>query len=249
MQKTLSQVFAVACLLSALTAMSCKARQPEANREPRTTEDKVFYALGVEFGRRITSLSISPAELSMVQAGLRDAVSHRTSKVDLERIRADSARLTEARKKATADEHKVKGLAFIEKISQEPGTQRLDAGVVVQKLQPGTGVRPGATDIVRVNYEGRLLDGTVFDNSYRAPKQPLEVGLLAVMSCWQIGIPAINVGAKARLFCPSEVAYGDDGMPPVVAGGATLIFDVELLGTRPLEAAPEVSAPRPNPPQ
>ena len=119
--------------------------------------------------------------------------------------------------------------------------------MVVKELQPGTGPHPGATDIVRVNYEGRLLDGTVFESSCK-DKKPMEVGLLVVMSCWQIGLPAIKVGAKARLFCPSEVAYGDDGMPPVIAGGATLVFDIELLGAKPLEAAPEVSAPRPLPP-
>ena len=236
------------CLLMSLLAVGCKERSGAATEtQPKTVEDKVFYALGMEFGRRIVSLSISPGEMAMLKAGLSDAVARQASKVNLEEIRAASAQLTEERKKASAEEEKKKGLAFLDKVANEPGTQRLKAGVVVEELQPGTGHNPGATDIVKVNYEGSLLDGTVFESSYK-DKKPMEVGLLAVMSCWQIGIPTLKVGEKARLFCPSEVAYGDDGMPPVITGGATLIFDLELLGAKPLATPPEISAPRPLPP-
>jgi len=239
--------FLAGCLLTALLAVGCKGRLAAEN-QPKTVEDKVFYALGMEFGRRIVSLSLSPAELAMVKAGLSDAVARQASRVDLEEIRAASAQLTEERRKASADAEKKKGLAFVDEVASEPKTARLKAGVVVKELQPGTGRNPGATDIVKVNYEGRLLDGTVFESSYK-DKKPLEVGLLAVMSCWQIGIPAMRVGEKARLFCPSDVAYGDDGMPPVIPGGATLIFDVELLAAKPLDGPADVSAPRPLPPR
>lgn len=249
MQNARTQAFLVGCWLSSFLALGCQGRPgATANSEPKTVEDKVFYALGMEFGRRVVSLSMSPVELAMLKAGLSDAIARRASKVDLEQVRAASARLTEQRKKASAEEEKKKALLFVDQVAKEPGTQRLNGGVVVKKLRPGTGINPGATDIVRVNYEGRLLDGTVFESSYKENK-PMEVGLLAVMSCWQIGIPAIRVGEKARLFCPSDVAYGDDGMPPIIAGGATLIFDIELLGARPLDPAPEISAPRPVSPQ
>lgn len=245
MPNPIRPVVLAGCVLTSLLAVGCKGRLgAAAGAQPRTVEDKVFYALGMEFGRRIVSLSMSPAELAMVKAGISDAVARRASKVDLEQIRGASSQLTEQRNKASADAEKKKGLAFVDKIAGEPGAQRLKAGVVVKQLRPGTGPHPGATDIVKVNYEGRLLDGTVFESSYK-DKKPMQVGLLAVMSCWQIGIPVLNVGEKARLFCPSEVAYGDDGMPPTIPGGATLVFDVELLSTRPLDAPPEVSAPRP----
>lgn len=234
--------------VTSLLAISCKGRPaPGRDAELRTMEDKVFYALGMEFGRRIVSLSMSPRELAMLEAGLSDGVNRQASKVDLEPIRAASSQLTEQRKKASAAEEKKNGLVFVDKVAQQPGAHWLKAGVLIKELRPGTGQHPGATDIVKVNYEGRLLDGTVFESSYKGGK-PMEVGLLAVMSCWQIGLPAMAVGAKAQLFCPSEVAYGDDGMPPVIAGGATLVFEIELLGTKPLDAAPQVSAPPPLPP-
>lgn len=236
------------CLLSSLLMTSCRGdRGAAVTSEPKTVDDKVFYALGMEFGRRIVSLSMSPAELAMLEAGLSDGVSRRPSKVDLEQIRPAGARLSEQRKKASAEEEKKKDLVFVDRVAAEPGARRLKAGVVLKEIRPGTGPHPGATDIVKVNYEGRLLDGTVFESSYKDHK-PMEVGLLAVMSCWQIGLPAVAVGAKVRLFCPSEVAYGDEGMPPVIAGGAALVFDIELLGAKPLDPAPEVSAPRPLPP-
>jgi len=84
---------------------------------------------------------------------------------------------------------------------------------------------------VRVHYHGTLTDGTVFDSSVQRG-QPAEFPLNQVIPCWTEGVQRMKVGEKARLVCPSEVAYGDRGAPPNIPGGATLIFDVELLSIR-----------------
>ena len=85
-----------------------------------------------------------------------------------------------------------------------------------------------ATDKVKVHYHGTLIDGTVFDSSVER-KQPIDFALNGVIPCWTEGVQMMKVGGKARLVCPSEIAYGDNGAPPKIKPGATLVFDVELL--------------------
>jgi FKBP-type peptidyl-prolyl cis-trans isomerase FkpA len=95
-------------------------------------------------------------------------------------------------------------------------------------IQPGTGASPSASDSVKVNYRGTLIDGTEFDSSYKR-NQPAQFPLSGVIRCWTEGVQKMKVGGKARLVCPSDIAYGDKGHPPVIPGGATLIFEIQLL--------------------
>ena len=81
---------------------------------------------------------------------------------------------------------------------------------------------------MKVHYEGRLVDGTVFDSSYKR-NEPASFSLQGVVPCWTAGLQKMKVGEKAQLTCPSDAAYGDQGRPPTIPGGATLVFDVELL--------------------
>jgi len=134
----------------------------------------------------------------------------------------------QARSSAGADKEKVAGREYAEKAAKEPGASKLPSGVVYKTLTPGNGPSPAATDKVKVNYEGRLTNGTVFDSSYKRG-QPAEFGINQVIKCWTEGVQKMKVGEKARLVCPSDIAYGDHGHPPTIPGGATLVFDVELL--------------------
>ena len=92
------------------------------------------------------------------------------------------------------------------------------------------GKQPGATDRVSVHYEGMLDDGTVFDSSYGGEPFTFELGKGQVISGWEIGVASMLLGEKAELTIESDYGYGKDGMPPVIPGYATLIFDVELVG-------------------
>jgi FKBP-type peptidyl-prolyl cis-trans isomerase FkpA len=92
----------------------------------------------------------------------------------------------------------------------------------------GAGTQPTAADVVRVHYEGRLADGTVFDSSI-ARNEPAEFPLSGVIPCWTQGVAQMKVGGKATLVCPPELAYGAAGAPPTIPPNATLTFDVELL--------------------
>ncbi len=134
-----------------------------------------------------------------------------------------------ARASAGSDKEKTAGHEYAEKAAKEEGATKLPSGLVYKTLTPGNGASPAATDKVKVNYEGRLTNGTVFDSSYKRG-QPAEFGLNQVIKCWTEAVQKMKVGEKARLVCPSDIAYGDHGHPPTIPGGATLVFEVELLG-------------------
>ena len=90
---------------------------------------------------------------------------------------------------------------------------------------------------MKVHYKGTLIDGTEFDSSYKRG-QPAEFPLNGVIPCWTEGVQKMKVGGKAKLVCPSDIAYGDRGAPPKIPPGATLVFEVELLDVKPAAAAP-----------
>ncbi|HVI22146.1 MAG TPA: FKBP-type peptidyl-prolyl cis-trans isomerase [Myxococcales bacterium] len=127
----------------------------------------------------------------------------------------------------TAGPNKEKGKAFADKLAKEPGAEKFPSGLVKKTVKPGNGPMPKETDKVKVNYEGKLVDGTVFDSSYKRG-QPAEFPLNGVIKCWTEGVSKMKVGEEAQLVCPSDIAYGDMGRPSIPPG-STLVFKVELL--------------------
>ena len=99
---------------------------------------------------------------------------------------------------------------------------------MIRTLREGTGASPLATDTVKVHYEGRLVDGTVFDSSIKRG-EPAEFPLHQGIGCWTDGVQTLTVGGTAQHTCPANLAYGERGSPPAIPPGATLVFDVELL--------------------
>jgi FKBP-type peptidyl-prolyl cis-trans isomerase FkpA len=108
--------------------------------------------------------------------------------------------------------------------SAPPGSVKTASGLIYRELQAGTGLSPTATDTVKVNYRGTLENGMEFDSSYKR-NEPI--------SCWTEGVQKMKVGGKSQLVCPANIAYGEEGRPPVIPGGATLTFEIELLGIGP----------------
>jgi FKBP-type peptidyl-prolyl cis-trans isomerase FkpA len=115
--------------------------------------------------------------------------------------------------------------AYLEKAAAAPGAIRTPSGLIYRELRPGTGTSPVATDTVKVNYRGTLVNGKQFDASSN-----VQFPLNRVIPCWTEGLQKMKVGGKSELVCPSSIGYGDAGSPPDIPGGATLIFEIELLG-------------------
>lgn len=130
---------------------------------------------------------------------------------------------------ANADSEHEKGQAFLAQNSKAEGVVTTQSGLQYKVLHKGSGVEhPKATDTVKVHYHGTLIDGKVFDSSVNRGK-PISFPLNRVIKGWTEGLQLMVVGEKTRLFIPSELGYGNRGVGPIPAG-ATLIFDVELLG-------------------
>ena len=135
--------------------------------------------------------------------------------------------LVAARAERAVAREKATSVAYLTKAAAEPGVVRTDSGLIYRDMLSGTGPSPAASDNVRVHYRGTLINGTEFDSSYRR-NEPAQFPLDGVIPCWTEGVQKMKVGGKARLVCPSDLAYGDAGRPSI-PGGATLVFEVELL--------------------
>ena len=112
--------------------------------------------------------------------------------------------------------------------SKEAGAKVTASGLVYRSLKDGTGASPAATDRVKVHYKGTFPDGKEFDSSYKR-NEPTEFPLNGVIPCWTEGVQLMKTGGKAKLTCPSAIAYGQRGAGGVIPPNATLVFEVELL--------------------
>jgi len=192
-----------------------------------TTDDqKTIYALGLVMARSLGQFDLSPAELEIVKRALSDAVAHKPA-LDLEQWGPKIQPLAQARGARVAQKAKAESAAFLVKAAAEPGASKTPTGLIYKDVTPGTGASPKATDTVKVNYRGTFTDGKEFDSSYKR-NQPAQFPLNGVIKCWTEGVQKMKVGGKARLVCPSDIAYGDQGRGEI-PGGATLVFDIELL--------------------
>jgi FKBP-type peptidyl-prolyl cis-trans isomerase FkpA len=202
----------------------------------KTDDDKALYALGYTLGQRLKGdFSPTKAELELIKKGLSDGMTGAKAKVEVETYGPKINQLAQARaQKAAADQAKAapaqkeKDAPYLEKAAKEKGAVKDPTGLVYVPLKEGTGAQPKATDTVKVHYTGTLTNGTEFDSSLKRG-QPAEFPLNRVIKCWTEGLQKMKPGGKAKLVCPSDIAYGDAGKPPQIPGGATLVFEVELL--------------------
>ncbi len=191
-----------------------------------TDDEKTVYALGLMMGQSLSMFNLSPAEIEIVKRALSDAAAGKPA-LELSEWGAKIDPLARSRAAAVAEKQKASSAAYLAKCAAEPGAVKTESGLVYKDVKVGDGASPKATDTVKVHYRGRLTDGTEFDSSYKR-NEPAQFPLKGVIKCWTEGVQRMKVGGKATLVCPSDIAYGDQGRPSI-PGGATLVFDIELL--------------------
>ncbi len=125
-------------------------------------------------------------------------------------------------------------MAYLASNKEKPGVISTDSGLQYQVIREGTGPKPVATDVVLVHYEGKLVDGTIFDSSYQRG-QPAAFPLNQVIPGWTEGVQLMPTGSKYHFVVPPALAYGSRGAGGVIPPGAVLEFDIELLAVRPAE--------------
>lgn len=227
----------VVLVLVGLTAVGCSK-----GKDPKTEEEKTFYAIGTMFGSRLTQLSMSDAEIESLASGLRDAAKGDKQKVDPMAYQQKIQDMFKSRMEKQAVDVKKKGAEFLENFVKKEGATKTASGMAYKHLKEGTGPSPKETDIVKVHYHGTLTDGTVFDSSRERGKE-VSFPLNRVIRGWTEGVQLMKVGGLTKFVIPSELAYGDAGAPPKIRGGETLVFEVELIGIEKAPAAGAVPAP------
>ena len=198
---------------------------------PTTEEQKTLYALGMLVSRSLAVFDLNPAELEFVKQGITDAGTGKSPAVDISVYNDKVQELARSRRKAQGEKLASVNKEFMEKAAGEKGAVKTDSGMVYLSLKEGEGNSPVSTDTVKVNYRGTLPDGKEFDSSFKRGK-PAEFRLDGVIKCWTEGLQRMKVGGKAKLVCPSTLAYGEAGAGDLILPGATLVFEVELLDVR-----------------
>jgi len=192
-------------------------------------DEKTIYALGAMLGQRaVEPLHLSEAEFEILQKGIASTGRGGEADFSIEEYGPKLEAFMQARAAVVAEQEKQGSQAFLSDAAGAEGAAKMASGLVYRTIEPGQGASPAATDVVKVHYHGTLTDGTVFDSS-RERGEPVEFPLNQVIPCWTEGVQKMKVGETAQLVCPSDIAYGDGGRPGIPPG-ATLVFEVELIG-------------------
>lgn len=197
--------------------------------------DKLSYALGLSMGNNFRASGISEINVqdfadgvAAVFYGAEPKMTYDEAKAEIQRYFTElQAKQEEAAKKAGAENAKA-GEAFLMENGKRVEVKTLPSGLQYEVIAEGEGESPKADDQVMVHYEGRLIDGTVFDSSIDRG-EPATFGVTQVIPGWVEALQLMKPGAKWRLFIPSALAYGPQGAGGIIGPNQTLIFDVELL--------------------
>ncbi len=199
-----------------------------------SVQERASYAIGFSAGQQLGSQG-ADIDVDQLVAGLRDAFAGEEGKLTAEQMQAA---MTEFQQQMMAAENerlategadnKAAGDAFLTENAGNPGIVVLDSGLQYEVIEEGTGMSPEATDQVTVHYEGRLIDGTVFDSSYDKGA-PVTFPLNQVIPGWTEGVQLMKTGGKYRFFIPGDLGYGATPPPGAIGPNSTLIFEVELL--------------------
>jgi FKBP-type peptidyl-prolyl cis-trans isomerase FkpA len=194
-------------------------------------EEKAFYTVGLMFGTRLKNLELQDGELAAIYQGLYDSAKGNKPKVDGAKFQKKVQEMFKNRIEAGSKKVKKSGETFITSFLKESGAKKTASGLAYKIIKQGSGKQPKATDVVEVHYHGTLTDGTVFDSSVDRKKK-ISFPLNRVIKGWTEGLQLLKVGGKIKLVIPSGLAYGDQGAPPKIPGGATLVFEVELFSIK-----------------
>jgi FKBP-type peptidyl-prolyl cis-trans isomerase FklB len=195
-----------------------------------TDETRVSYGIGRQLGDQLRDNPPPGVSLEAILVGLTDAFRGHASRVGQEELAASFKVIREIMQAEAASQAKAAasaGVAFLSENAKRDGITTLPSGLQYEVLSTGSGEKPTADSTVRTHYHGTLIDGTVFDSSYDRG-EPAEFPVNGVISGWTEALQLMNAGSKWRLYVPSELAYGEQGVgsiPPYTV----LVFDVELL--------------------
>ncbi len=191
--------------------------------------DKISYALGLSLGQNLLSSGVKQLEYQDLAAGIEDVLKAREPKITYQEAQTVLNRFFSELEQKAAKAAKEQGEKFLEQNKQRPSVKTTPSGLQYEILEPALGMKPKPTDTVRVHYEGTLIDGTVFDSSYKRGES-ITFPLNGVIAGWTEGLQLMSIGAKYKFYIPYQLGYGERGAGAQIPPYAALIFTVELLG-------------------
>ena len=233
MARMLTCVLVLALVWTSVALAAEKAKVPELDL--KTDGQKLSYSMGLEIGGSLKRMDME-MDLTALIRGITDRLKGREPLLNarevaqIQKAFMERQRVAQMTKRKVASERNAKeGAAFLAANGKKAGVVSTESGLQYTVLKEGDGPRPKATDRVKVHYKGTLLDGTVFDSSYKRGK-PAVFAANRVIPGWTEALQLMKVGSKYKLFIPANIGYGDRGAGAMIGPNATLIFEVELLG-------------------
>jgi FKBP-type peptidyl-prolyl cis-trans isomerase FklB len=193
-----------------------------------TSIDSLSYSIGVQVAEYYKTQGVEKVNAEYVKKAFNDVFNKKTLTISEEEANMNIQKKLQEFMANKINADKEAGTKFLEENKKRPGVITLPSGLQYEILTKGTGPIPKATDTVKANYLGTLIDGKEFDNSYKRG-EPITIPVTGVIKGWVEALEMMPVGSKWRLFIPSDLGYGDRGAGGVIPGGAALIFDIELL--------------------
>ena len=195
----------------------------------KTNTDSLSYAFGLSLGQYLKSQGITTINFAVLNKAIDQTCKGQKTYLDMAQANQVMQGLAESKMKKVSSAEKQKGSEFLAKNKARKEIVQTPSGLQYEILVKGTGPVPTRTDTVSAHYKGALLDGKEFDNSYKRG-EPLTIPVAGVIPGWTEALTMMPVGSKWKLYIPSSIGYGDVGAGQDIPGGATLVFEVELLG-------------------
>jgi FKBP-type peptidyl-prolyl cis-trans isomerase FklB len=218
-----------------------------AGVELKNDTDKLSYTIGNDMGSKFKQQNIAVNPVAFEQ-GLNDALNGKEPALTLDQQKAvmenfQKTMMTkmQSEMKVQGEKNAKEGKAFLAKNAKEKGVKTTKSGLQYKVIEEGKGPKPSATDTVTVNYEGTLLDGTVFDSSYQRGK-PVSFPLNGVIPGWTEALQLMPVGSTYMIYIPSNLAYGEQGAPGAIGPNQTLTFKIQLISTEKATAGDKSAA-------
>ena len=191
--------------------------------------DKISYALGLSMGQNLMGSGVEKLNYQDLAAGIEDVLTHAQPKISYQEAQQVLNTFFQELEQKIAGAAKADGEKLLAENAKREGVKVTESGLQYEILEPSLGQKPKATDTVRVHYEGTLIDGTVFDSSYKRGES-ISFPLNGVIKGWTEGLQLMSIGSKYKFFIPYQLAYGERGAGQSIPPYAALIFTVELLG-------------------
>ena len=226
----------------ALVSLVLAGCDSQTSAELKTPAQKASYGIGLNMGKSLAQEGMDDLDSQAVAQGIEDAIGKKEQKLkDDELVEAFAflQKRAEERMAALNDEAAKAGKKFLEDNAKRDGVKTTASGLQYEIVTKAEGAQPKATDVVSVHYEGRLTDGKVFDSSIQRGS-PIDLPVSGVIPGWVEALQLMHVSEEAKLYIPSELAYGAQSPSPAIPANSVLVFDLELLSIKdPSAAAPQ----------